>query len=401
MKMRISVLMLVLGLSTGCGRCGGSRETQDDAERPETAAGAAAEEHELPNELQIPADMLRDVRMTTTAVESRAAAESSSTLVGKLRVNEQRYGEVVAPVTGRVSRVLVDVGQRVRAGQPLAEIQSTELGRVSAAYFTAQARAELARRALERKRTLADEKIAPLREVQEAQAEADAAQAELRAARAGLTALGIAPASLAIEDSASSVLTLRAPVGGVVIARDVVVGQAAVADTPLFRVGDLSRLWLIVHAFERDAVRVPLGASASIAFSALPGQPFTGRVALIGRQVDVASRTVPLRIEVDNAAGHLRPGMSASATLPLGAATSNILAVPVVALQRLGDDWVVFVPKEDGHFDIRPVGRGRDFGNEVEILRGVKPGERVVVEGAFVLKAEAEKARGGAGAHAH
>jgi cobalt-zinc-cadmium efflux system membrane fusion protein len=401
MRMRMSVLMLALGLATGCGRCGGNREAQDHEERPEAAARTAADEHELPNELQIPPDMLRDVRMTTTAVESRAAAESSSTLVGELRVNEQRYGEVVAPVSGRVSRVLVDVGQRVRAGQPLAEIQSTELGRASAAYFTAQARAELARRALERKRTLADEKIAPLREVQEAQAEADAAQADLRAARAGLSALGIAPASLAIEDSASSALTLRAPVGGVVIARDVVVGQAAEADTPLFRVGDLSRLWLIVHAFERDAVRVTLGASASIAFAALPGQPFTGRVTLIGRQVDVESRTVPLRIEVDNPGDQLRPGMSASATLPLGAATSNILAVPVVALQRLGDDWVVFIPKEDGHFDIRPVGRGRDFGNEVEILRGVKAGERVVVEGAFVLKAEAEKARAGGDAHAH
>ncbi len=401
MKMRIALLALVLAVSASCGRCGGTREADErDEARPAAGPAAAPDAHELPNELRLAPDMLRDVRMTTTAVESRAAAESSSTLVGELQVNEQRYGEVVAPVSGRVSRVLVDVGQRVRAGQPLAEIQSTELGRASAAYFTAQARVELARRALERKKTLAEERIAPLREVQEAQAEADAAQAELRAASAGLSALGITPASLTSEEAASSRLTLRAPVGGVVIARDVVIGQAAEAEMPLFRVGDLSRLWLIVHAFERDAVRVQQGGSATISFAALPGQPFSGRVTLIGRQVDVESRTVPIRIEVDNP-GQLRPGMSASATLPLGEATAHILAIPVAALQRLGDEWVVFMPRDGGHFEIRAVGRGRDFGNEVEILRGVKAGEKIVVEGAFVLKAEAEKARGQGDAHGH
>lgn len=401
MNGRLLILLLALTLTTACGRCGGRSADERGDERDVSAPPAAAAEHDIPNELQLAPDMLRDVRMTTAAVESRAAAESSSTLVGELRVNEQRYGEVVAPVSGRVSRVFADVGARVRAGQQLAEIQSTELGRASAAWFTAQARLELARRALERKRTLAEENIAPLREVQEAQAEAYAAQAELRGAAAGLQALGISPSSMSDEDVASSRLTLRAPVSGVVIARDVVVGQAAHVETPLFRVGDLSRLWLVVHAFERDAVRVVPGATASIAFAAFPGQTFSGRVALVGRQVDIESRTVPVRIEVDNPGGQFRPGMSASVTLPLGEATANILTVLVVSLQRLGDDWVVFIPKDDGHFEIRPVGRGRDFGNEVEILRGLKAGEQVVVEGAFVLKAEAEKARGQGDAHGH
>jgi len=93
--------------------------------------------------------------------------------------------------------------------------------------------------------------------------------------------------------------------------------------------------------------------------------------------------------------------MSAAVTLPLGGASSNILTVPVAALQRFGDEWVVFLAKPDGHFEIRPVGRGRDLGTEVEVVRGLTQGELVVVDGAFVLKAEAEKARGQGDVHEH
>ena len=400
MTRRVVTMIMLLGAAVACQR---SEPPASERANGTPAAGAArsATEPELPNELQIAADMLRDIRMTTMRVESRTATESSSTLVGELQVNEERYGEVVAPVAGRVSRVLADIGEQVRAGQPLAELQSTELGRARAAYTSAQARLDLARRALARKRTLADERIAPVREVQEAQADADAAEADARAARAELQALGIDAAGVAADESDASRLLLRAPVSGVVIDRALVVGRTATPDVPLFRVADLSRLWLVVHAFERDALRVSPGAPAVIAFAALPGQPFAGRVSLVGRQIDLGSRTVPIRIDVANPNGQLRPGMSAAVTLPLGGASSSILTVPVAALQRFGDEWVVFLAKPDGHFEIRPVGRGRDLGTEVEVVRGLAQGELVVVDGAFVLKAEAEKARGQGDAHEH
>jgi cobalt-zinc-cadmium efflux system membrane fusion protein len=103
---------------------------------------------------------------------------------------------------------------------------------------------------------------------------------------------------------------------------------------------------------------------------------------------------VPIRITVANPAGQLRPGMSASARLPLGDEAARILTVPAGALQRLGDSWVVFIPRDEGHFTVREVGRGRDLEGVVEIVHGVTARERVVVDGSFVLKAEAEKARG-------
>src|SRR5262245_13160091 len=135
MSVRLAALTLVMIATAACGRCGGGPADQSREERDVSAPAATGPEHDIPNELQLEPDVLRDVRMTTAAVESRAAAESSSMLVGELHVNEQRYGEVFAPVTGRVSRVFADVGSRVRAGDQLAEIQSTELGRASAAWF--------------------------------------------------------------------------------------------------------------------------------------------------------------------------------------------------------------------------------------------------------------------------
>ena len=120
----------------------------------------------------------------------------------------------------------------------------------------------------------------------------------------------------------------------------------------------------------------------------------------MGSQVEVSSRTIPIRIELPNPSGILRPGMSASVWLPVGEG-GTVLAVPVAALQRLQDKWSVFVPREQGVFEIRTVGRGRDMGGEVEILSGLQAGDTVVVEGAFLLRAEAEKARGEGEHHEH
>jgi cobalt-zinc-cadmium efflux system membrane fusion protein len=177
-------------------------------------------------------------------------------------------------------------------------------------------------------------------------------------------------------------------------------GQVTDPEHPLFRVGDLARLWLTVHAFERDAVRMAAGSQARVTLPALPGRALTGTVTHVGHEVEVSSRTIPVRIDLENP-GDLRPGMSATAWIPVGDRAETVVAVPSASLQRMQDGWVVFVPRDARTFERRPVGRGRDLGGEVEILSGVKPGEEVVVEGAFLLKAEAEKAGGQGDHHAH
>ncbi len=350
--------------------------------------------------VRIDPGMLRDLRITTAPAEARVGGEGL-TMLGEVTVNEDAYTEVGTSIAARVIELIASPGQRVSRGDPLAVLESPELGRARAEYAGARARAQLAGRALERKRELAGERIVAGREVHEAQAEADAADADLRAARGSLTALGIADDEHARSGRVDPRFTLRAPIAGTVLERSIVQGQTTEPGRALFRIADLARLWLEVHAFERDAIRIQPGATARLTFAALPGKSVTGTATLVGSQVDTSSRTIPIRIEVDNTDAMLRPGMSASAWVQLGDDAQKIVAVPAAALQRSRDGWSVFVPRDKAEFEVREVGRGRDLGGEVEVVSGLAPGELVVVDGAFLLKAEQEKARGQGGHHDH
>jgi cobalt-zinc-cadmium efflux system membrane fusion protein len=372
----------------GCGRGAEAPAKPGGA----TSTAAEAPHKEDPNAVNVDEGMLRDLRITTRAVEARTGGDLA-TLLGELAVDPRAYAEIGTPVAARVTKLFPNAGDAVRAGQVLAELTSPELGRERAAYLSASARLALAEAALARKRGLAAEKIVPLREVQEAESSAGEARAALRASRVAIAAFGVEPPADDSEGATSSSFVLRSTVTGSVIERTAVIGQMLDPATPAFRIGNLATLWLIVHAFERDAVRIRQGVSARLSFPALPGQDFDGKVSMVGRHVERASRTVPVRIEVKNRDGVLRPGMSATATLAVGDTGAAILTVPVASVQRVRNEWCVFLPKDQKHFEIRRIGRGRDLGGEVEVLSGLRAGETVVVDGAFLLKAQAEKGR--------
>jgi membrane fusion protein, heavy metal efflux system len=390
-SMHVAGLVIALALIPGCR----SDSTSSDASRretpvphPEPTTGSS------PSTLRIRPEMLRDLRITTKRVQERPAGEAVTAL-GELRVDESAHAEVGAPIAARAVRLLASPGETVRAGQPLVELQSGELGKARADLASARSRKELARLVLARKMDLAAEHIVPAREVQEAESQVVMAEAEVRSAQAALQALG-AEGDERPGDSARFVL--RSPIRGTVIERAVVLGQMVDPNKALFEIADLGRLWLIVHAFERDAVRLAAGAEARVTLPAMPGRVFSGTVTLVGRRVDAASRTVPVRVELPNPDQTLRPGMSGTAAIPLSDAGGRILTVPVAALQRVQDHWVVFLPQAQGVFEVRSVGRGRDLNGDVEILNGLGAGDTVVVEGSFLLKAEADKTRG-EGAH--
>jgi len=376
-----------------CGR--GSEDTAKPTAAAPAAAGAPHKE--APNTVEVDEGMLRDLRITTRAVESRTGSDLV-VLLGELAVDERAYAEVGPPVAARVTRLFVNTGDTVRAEQTLVELTSPDLGRERAAYLSANVRLKLAEAVLERKRGLATEKIVPLREVQEAESAVGEARAVVRASRAAIAAFGVDPPTDDGDGATASTFVLRSPVAGAVIERTAVLGQLLDPATPAFRIGNLATLWLTVHAFERDAVRIRQGVSARLSFPALPGQDFAGIVTTVGRHVERASRTVPVRIDVKNRGNLLRPGMSATATLPVGD-TGAILTVPVASVQRVRNEWCVFLPKDANHFEIRRIGRGRDLGGEVEVLSGLRAGETIVVDGAFLLKAQAEKGEAEHDAH--
>jgi len=377
--------------------CGREPATSDSASRqPTEIVETHAEEG---NAIHLSEDMVRDLRISTATVVERPGA-GEVTGLGEVVADQTRYAEVASPTSGQVVRVLVETNANVSTGTPLAQLRSTDLGRARADLLSAEASRDLARQTLDRKRTLASERIVALREVQEAEAAFRAADAEVRATTASMQALGVSGEDIP-QGGDSSLFYLRSPIAGGVIDRNAVLGQYAEPSARLFTIADLSRVWVMAQVFERDAVNVSLGTTAHVTVAALPGEEFDGVVALVGRQVDPGSRTVPIRVELVNPGGRLRPGMSASARLEVMGENRTILAVPAAALQRVGEGWLAFVPKAQYEYEMRPVGRGRDLGNDVEVVSGLQAGDTVVVEGAFLLKAEAEKRAGGGDEHGH
>ena len=389
----VRLAIVLCGLTTLA--CGGGQVSTPGATSAGTSTPEASDAHVDPNEVRIEESMLRDLRLTTAVVESRTGAEDVM-LLGELAVDQRRYAEVGVPVAARAMQLLAAPGDVVRAGDLLVELQSPELGRLRAGHVSAQARVTLTEIALKRKRDLFEERIVPQREVQEVEAEATEAQAALRASTAALMSLGVSPPNGGEAEARDAAwFGLRSPIAGTVLERHIVRGQMVDPATPAYRIANLSTLWLTVHAFERDAVRIRRGAAAQVRFSALPGEAFRGVVGLVGGQVSRESRTVPIRIEVGNQGGLLRPGMSGSAAVPVGVSTNEVLTVPVAAVQRVRNEWCVFLPKDANTFEIRKIGRGRDLGGEVEVLSGLRAGETLVVEGAFLLKSQAEKGEAG------
>jgi membrane fusion protein, heavy metal efflux system len=396
--MRLHYLFTIglLAFIVACSRNDPKRTSGGASETPSAPAARSAEGEK--GILRIEPEMLRDLKITTTRVEQRPGGEGAI-LLGELRINENTYAQVGAPVPSRILALQASPGQAVKVGQPLATLQSTELGKARSELIVATAHSDFARQTLDRKKRLASERIVSQRELQEAESNVASADANVRAARAGLQALGVTGDSN--ESTDSSQFVLRSPVQGVVLDRQAVKGQLAEPAQPLFRIGDLSMLWLTVQAFERDAVRIKQGSPVRTTFAALPGRTFNGRVALIGKEVNSQSRTIPVRIDIANPEGLLRPGMSATAWVTPGADSRVITTVPAASLQRIEDAWVVFVPQSQERYEIRRVGRGRDLGGEVELISGVKAGETVVVDGAFLLKAEADKSRSEGEEHEH
>lgn len=366
----------------------------DDHNSEGPSSATRRDDHEKGGDAQvvkIAPEMIRDLRVTTAKAEARAAGERVSVLA-ELRVDQDAYAEVAAPAPARVVRVLVKAGDDVKENQPLVELTSGDMSKARAEVQAAGARLALARKNLERKKSLLAERLIPERDVIDAQAAVTEAEAARTVAAGALKQFAGAVGG--------SGMVLRAPVPGTVIEREVVTGQLVDPSKTLFRIGDLSKLWLVAHVFERDAVRVQVGTTGTATFAALPGATVEGKVIWIGREVETASRTVPVRLEVPNPEGVLRPGMSATVSIPVGQTSGQVVAVPIAAVQRVGDTWSVFVPRGPGVFEAKPVGRGRDLGGEVEILSGLAPGDEVVVDGAFLLKAEFDKARG-EGGHDH
>lgn len=318
-------------------------------------------------------------------------------VTGTIEPNLDRLAQVAPRVPGRVVRVQASLGDRVTAGQPLAVLDSIEVGEARSALAHAEADARVAEAAYKRAESLRADGIVPEKEYLRARGDLEKARAAVVAAREKVKMLGVGAAR---EGDGASYFSLSAPFAGTVVEKTAVPGALAEPAKPLFTVADLSTVWIEASVFERDLPRLVRGAPATVTVAAWPGAPVKGRLTYIASLMDKETRTVKARVEVPNREGRLRPGMFANVAIAVPAGTeAKTLVVPEDAVVLMDGKPTVFVRGEHG-FEARTVAPGERRVGRVELKDGVKPGEEVAVAGAYELKARAQKSRLGEG-HAH
>jgi cobalt-zinc-cadmium efflux system membrane fusion protein len=299
----------------------------------------------------------------------------------------------VAPrIRARVVKVMVELGQAVKAGDALAVLSSIELGKAKTDYLKAQSLESIAAQHLDRENRLYQDKISSKKEVLNARANYDTALAELKASREFLRSL-IGEADIGRigwSDNQAQPLSefdLVAPFAGIVVKRDLTQGAVIQDDADVITIMNLDRVRVLVNIFEHDLSNVRPGEPASVTVEAYPAERFTGTVASLGDIVDRTTRTVQARIDVPNGDHRLKPGMFANAEIVASRQSSAILSVPTSAIYELEGKKSVFIALSQGRFGVRPVTLGDNSGDEVQILAGLNEGDRVVIQGGLVLKA--------------
>lgn len=307
-----------------------------------------------------------------TAEVTESSVPIPLTLPGQVKLNERRRATVSARLAGRVETVAAFAGDRVSAGQALAEIFSQEFLAMQMEYLQAIERAQ---------------------RIGNGGADQSTAKAILLSARKKLEVVGLGEADLRQLETAKepmSHLHVRAPFGGAVLNAEAVQGQFVELGVHLFEIADLTTVWILADIYEQDLPRVHKGMKAQVEVTPYPREMFSATLSEIFAVVDAQSRTVKARIEVQNPGGKLKPEMFASVHLmtELGGST---IKVPASAMLGDTEKHFVFVARNDSTFEKREVRTGVETREIVEVLDGLATGERIVTRGGFFLKSELAK----------
>jgi cobalt-zinc-cadmium efflux system membrane fusion protein len=319
-------------------------------------------------------------------------ANTSTQLPGSVMADAYREVKVAPIVGGMVTKVHVELGTMVKRGARLVTIFSAELAEAQTKYLALQAMLAADHQKLQRTRQLVEIGAASRQELEEVTAVHASHATEVEAARQRLLLLGLHQAQIAALQSPSQIVSevmVPAPISGVITSRSANLGQVVSMGQELVVVTDLSQLWVIGDLYEQDFQRVRVGSEAIITTPAYADMRLRGRVSYIDPRLDVQTRTAKVRVEVPNQAGHLRLGMYVTMTFTTRSEHRDVI-VPRQAVQALGHRQVVFIPAPDeaGKFVARTVQVGPRRGEFYTVLSGLQPGEQVVTEGSFLLRAE-------------
>lgn len=372
--------------STAEGKAEATKANSEEHEKAESKGGAGAVE--IPPEAQQKSGIVvAPVRMTpmTQQLQATGTVQAIDTSIAHIR-----------PLTrGRLEAVLVKLGDRVAANQVLAQMDNIEAGEILTQYNSAQAELQRLKiqstaqqRQVERNRRLAEIGAVPQKEYEFSVAEQQGLQEGIRAQESTITGLMARLRRLGIADPSGKptpMTAIRAPFAGVVIRVAAAPGDVVESGAELFSVADLSAVYVQAQVYEKDLGQVRVGQTGSITVDSYPGEYFTGRVVSISDLIDPQTRTAAVRCQVANSSARLKLDMLANIQFPTSMKRSA-LSVPIDAVQDIDGKPTVFVQTTPSQFSVRQVETGSSGDGRIEIIRGLKEGERVVSKGAFAAK---------------
>jgi cobalt-zinc-cadmium efflux system membrane fusion protein len=328
-----------------------------------------------------------------------SALVDTVTMTATIRANDDRVVRIAPRVEGRVTAVSAALGDRVRAGQTLAILDSLVIAEAASAWVQAQASYRIAESDFKRAEALNADEIIPKKEFLRTRSDLEKAALALRAAQGRLKLLGVAEPrgdGTSLAETSESKFHVIAPFAGVVIEKKAALGQLASPSETLFVLADLSRVWVEADLNEALLAKVQLGALATLDVPAYPGERFTGKVTYIAAVLDKDKRTVPTRIEVDNRDGRLKPEMFVTATISSSGKAARpaigVLSVPDEAIVLMQGLPTVFVFEHEV-YEQRAIESGDKVGGRTVVKSGLAAGEQVVTAGAYALKARVLKSQ--------
>jgi Cu(I)/Ag(I) efflux system membrane fusion protein len=316
----------------------------------------------------VPADRLQRLGVRTTEAAAREIARVVRA-VGTVEVDERLVASVSPKFDGYVTRLHVaTTGALVRRGQPLLEVYSPELVTTQREYVIARRNRDALGGASPDARAAFEDLVAATRE------------------RLGNWDIDARDLEALERGTIQKNVLLRSPADGVVLEKLVKVGQRFSAGESLYQVADLQDVWLVANVFEQDLAAIAVGRPARATFEAYPGRVFEGRVAFVYPTVAAETRTVAVRIEFPKRDGALKPGLYGSVQI-VGPVVAAPVSVPESAVLDSGTRQVVFAAHQDGRFEAREVVLGARGDGYVAVLKGLEPGQPVVVNGNFLIDA--------------
>ncbi|WP_295754399.1 efflux RND transporter periplasmic adaptor subunit [Undibacterium sp.] len=348
-------------------------------------SGGSADKPTPANQIKISTDKVQKLGVRSEAAQFRSL-DKAIRVAGRIEPDERRIYTISPKFEGYVERLLVNVtGQAVVKGQALFEVYSPEL-------VSAQREYAIAAQGVDALKGAGDEALTGMKQLAESSLlrlkNWDVSDAQVKA--------------LALSGEVKRTLSFRSPVSGIVTEKKALQGMRFMPGEVLYQVTDLASVWIVADVFEQDIGLVKLGTKAKITINAYPDKQFEGVVSYIYPTLNAMTRTVPVRIELANPGLLLKPAMFAQVELPVSTKAA-VVTIPVSAIIDSGTRQIVLIQQEEGRFEPREVKLGARSDTHVEVVDGVKDGERVVIAANFLIDAESnlKAAVGGFGHSAH